>query len=80
MGWAGFENGELLLRAEGEAFEAVITNDGGVQHEQNLAALPVVVIFLDAEANTLEAIRPLVPELLSVLTTFTPRKFLKLKH
>jgi hypothetical protein len=80
MGWAGVENGELLLRAERDAFDAIITNDGGVEHEQNLAALPVAVVFLDAKANTLEALRPLVPELLRVLTTLQLRKFVKLKH
>jgi hypothetical protein len=54
MGWAGIENGELLLRAASHAFDAVITNDQGVEHEQNLDALPVSVIFLDAPANTLK--------------------------
>ena len=80
MGWAGVENGELLLRAESETFGAVITNDSGVQYEQNLAALPVAVIFLDAETNTLEALRPLVPELLKALAHLNPGQFLKLRH
>jgi hypothetical protein len=80
MGWAGVENGELLLRAERNAFDAVITNDGGVEHEQNLDALPVAVVFLDAEANTLEALRPLVPELLDALNSLQPRQFVRLKH
>jgi hypothetical protein len=80
MGWTGVENGELLLRAESQAFDAIITNDGGVEHEQNLDALPVAVIFLDAPTNTLEALRPLVPELLTALEDLQPRQFVKLKH
>jgi hypothetical protein len=80
MGWAGVENGELLLRAEDHAFDVVVTNDGGVEQQQNLDALPVAVIFLDATANTLEALRPLVPELLTVLDSLQPRQFVKLKH
>jgi hypothetical protein len=80
MGWAGVENGELLLRAESEAFDAVITNDGGIQREQNLSTLPVAVVLLDARANTLEALRPLVPELLTALESLQPRQFIKLKH
>jgi hypothetical protein len=80
MGWAGVENGELLLRAESRAFDAVITNDGGVEHEQNLDTLPVGVVFLDAKANTLEALRPLVPELLAALESLQPRQFVKLRH
>jgi hypothetical protein len=80
MGWAGVENGELLLRAESHGFNAVITNDGGVEHEQNLDALPVAIIFLDAEANTVETLRPLVPQLLTALECLQPRQFVKLKH
>jgi len=80
MGWAGVENGELLLRAESHAFDAVITNDGGVENEQNLDTLPVTVVFLDATANTMEVLRPLVPELLTALESLQPRQFVKLKH
>jgi hypothetical protein len=80
MGWNGVENGELLLRAESHGFDAVITNDGGVEHERNLDALPVGVVFLDATANTLEALRPLVPELLTSLASLQPRQFVKLRH
>lgn len=80
MGWAGIENGELLLHAAREEFDAIVTNDGGMQHEQNPIALPIAVVFLNAEANTLEAIRPLLPELLQVLTTLVPRRFVKLSH
>jgi len=80
MGWAGIENGELLVRAEQMAFDAIITNDAGVQHEQHLAELPVGVVYLNAGANTLESLRPLVPELLRVLANLQPRKFIKLEH
>jgi Domain of unknown function (DUF5615) len=80
MGWAGVENGELLLRAASHGFDAVITNDGGVEHEQNLDALTVAVVFLDATANTSESLRPLVPELLTALENLQPCQFVKLLH
>jgi Domain of unknown function (DUF5615) len=78
MGWSGIENGELLLKAASEAFDAVITNDRGLEYEQNLAALPVAVVFLNAEANTLETLRPLVPALLHALQNLHPGQFVRL--
>ena len=80
MGWSGVENDELLLRAVSHDFDAVITNDAGVEHEQDLDALPVAVVYLDARANTLESLRPLVPELLTALESLQPRQFVKLDH
>lgn len=80
MGWNGVENGELLLRAASHGFDAVITNDGGVEHEQNLDSLVVAVVFLNAAANTLESLRPLVPELLAALENLQPYRFVKLLH
>ncbi|HEX5472653.1 MAG TPA: DUF5615 family PIN-like protein [Lacipirellulaceae bacterium] len=80
MGWAGVENGELLLRANHSGFDAIITNDAGVEHEQNCDTLPIAVVFLNAGANTLESLRPLVPELLTVLKALQPRTFAKLQH
>lgn len=78
MGWSGIENGELLRRAANDGFDAVITNDRGLEYEQNLAALPVSVIVLLAGANTIEAIRPLCPELIAVLTRIQRCEFAKL--
>ena len=40
MKWSGIENGELLRRAAEAAFDVVITNDRGLEYEQNLEALP----------------------------------------
>ena len=78
MNWSGIENGELLRLAAEAGFDAVITNDRGLEHEQNLEALQVAVIVLLAKANTLEAIRLLYPDLFAVLSTLRPRKFVKL--
>jgi hypothetical protein len=78
MGWSGVENGELLLKAAAEKFDAVITNDRGIEYEQNLATLPVAVVFLNAEANTLESLRPLIPVLFQALQSLQPGQFVKL--
>lgn len=78
MKWGGIQNGELLRLASDAGFDAVITNDRGLEYEQNLNALPVSVIVLLVEANTIEAIRPIYGELLVTLTRLRPREFVKL--
>lgn len=78
MNWSGIENGELLRRAAQAGFDAVITNDRGLEHEQNLDSLPVAVIVLLVKANTIEVIRPLHPDLFAAVTQLRPRQFVKL--
>lgn len=78
MKWGGIENGELLRLAAGAGFDALITNDQGLEYEQNLGALPVAVVVLLAKANTVEAIRPLYPALLAALASLRPCEFVKL--
>jgi hypothetical protein len=78
MKWAGIENGELLKLAAANHFEGLITNDRGLEYEQNLGSLPLAVVVILAKANTIEAIRPLIPELLATLTHVNPREFIKL--
>jgi len=77
MGWSGVENGELLRLAAGAGFGAVITNDRGLEYEQDLKSLPVAVVVLLAKGNTIEAIRPFLPSLLDALGRLQPRAFLK---
>jgi hypothetical protein len=80
MSWSGIENGELLRLAAGAGFDAVITNDRGLEHEQNLDQLPVAVIVLPAQANTIEAIRPLYPQLFAALAKLHAREFVKVSQ
>jgi predicted nuclease of predicted toxin-antitoxin system len=74
MGWAGIENGELLVRASSESFDALVTKDANLQFEQNLVDLPVAVVILHASTNDIDDIRPLVPALLRALNTLPPKQ------
>ena len=78
MGWAGVENGELLRLAAADGFDALVTNDRGLEYQQNLDELPLAVLVVLATANTIEAIRPAYPELLALLSRLSPREFAKL--
>jgi hypothetical protein len=77
MGWAGIENGELLRQAAA-GFDALVTNDRGLEYQQNLTELPLAVVVIPAAANTIEAIRPAYTDLLAVLARLHPREFVKL--
>ena len=68
MGWAGIENGLLLSLAAREGFDAMITVDRGIEHQQNLEALPIAVVLMLAVRNRLADLRPLVPPVTAVLS------------
>jgi len=78
MGWCGVENGELLRRAAAAGSDALVTNDRGLEYQQNLNELPLAVVVVLTAANTIEAIRPVYDELLAVLARLRPREFAKL--
>ena len=40
MSWAGAGNGLLLSLAAGEDFDALLTVDRGIEHQQNVSDLP----------------------------------------
>ncbi len=62
MGWAGTGNGELLRLAADRRFDALVTVDRGIAHEQNLNDLPVAVVIMLVVRNRLDELRPLVPQ------------------
>ena len=45
-GWSTLKNGELLARAEAGGFDALITTDQNLRHQQNLTARKIGVIVL----------------------------------
>jgi hypothetical protein len=77
MKWGGVENGELLRRAAAAGFDALVTNDRGLEYQQNLTALPLAVVVVLAPANTIESIRPGLPALLAALAALRPCEFAK---
>ena len=50
-------NGELLERAAA-AFDALVTMDRGIEHQQNLRKYTIGVILISAKSNRIEDIRP----------------------
>jgi len=77
MKWSALENGELLAKAASEGFDALLTKDQGIEHQQNLTDLPLSVVILQAKSNKLEDIRPLVPALLKALQTIAKKTVIR---
>ena len=70
-GWAGVKNGALLRAAEGQ-FDALLTVDQGVAHQQNLTGLRIAVVIMVAASNDVDDLRPLVPAVLTALDSLQP--------
>lgn len=68
MGWAGTANGLLLSLAAAEGFDALVTVDRGVEHQQNVSELPIPIIVMLAPRNRLAELKPLVPGVVNVLS------------
>jgi predicted nuclease of predicted toxin-antitoxin system len=45
-GWSDLKNGDLLARAEAEGFDALVTTDQNLRHQQNLAGRKIGVVVL----------------------------------
>ena len=66
MGWSSLKNGDPLERASGR-FDALLTADQNLEHQQNLARFNIAVVVLVAVNNRLESLRPLVPSVEKLL-------------
>ena len=52
-GWVGMKNSELL-EAAGKEFDAFVTTDRGIPHQQDLSLFDLAVIVLEAKSNSYE--------------------------
>jgi len=72
MGWSGKKNGELLKLMSQEGFTILLTTDQNLRYQQNLEQAGVAVVVLVARSNRLPDLVPLIPDVLSVLSTIAP--------
>lgn len=59
QGWNGLKNGQLLEQMLNENFDALITFDKNLQHQQNFKKYPLQVIVLNAVSNRYPDLHPL---------------------
>lgn len=75
-GWGEKQNGELIELAQRE-FDALVTMDQGIPHQQNLEGVGLVILLLEAPSNRLVDLAPLVPEAKEVLGRAQPGDVLR---
>lgn len=71
QGWKGMRNGELLEQAA-SAFDALVTMDKGIEHQQNLRKYEIGVILIAARSNRLADIQPALLRVNEVLRDIQP--------
>ncbi len=64
IGWAGWTNGNLIRRAEGQ-FDLLITADRSMRYQQNLAGRILSILALPG--NRLRSVRAMLPTILKEL-------------
>ena len=73
MGWLGVYNGQLLkLIAESAAFDAFVTADKNLPHQQNLRGVPFAVALLRVRSTRVPDVLAQAPELLRRLSDARP--------
>ena len=78
-GFKGLKNGALLRLAASDGFEALITVDQNLAHQQNIKSSGIAVVILVAKKNTYDALKPLVPEALEALNKISPGEVVKVQ-
>ena len=69
--WAGFKNGQLLQRASG-VFDALLTVDQRLRHQQNVSKFNIGVVVIETEDTTLPNLRQMVHRIRSALERVQP--------
>lgn len=68
MGWQSLGNGALLAAAAAAGFEAFITVDKSLRHQQNIATLPLTVIVLEVPDTRQASLAVIAPSIELALT------------
>jgi hypothetical protein len=67
-GWNGIKNGELLKLLTENNFDALLTFDKNLQHQQNFTKYTITVFVLSAIINSYEELTKLTPEVKEYLS------------
>ena len=79
LGWGGKSNGELFRLLTLNDFEAFITADKNLKHQQNIKNFSVTVFVLDAKDNRHGTIQPLIEKVKSHLSKDIKLEIIEIK-
>jgi len=68
-GWNGVKNGELLKLMLEENFDALLTFDKNLQHQQNFNKYTIAVFIMIAAINSYEVLTLLSPQIKEILAS-----------
>jgi hypothetical protein len=77
-GWEQLRNGELLSVAASSGFDAFVTIDRNMRHQQNLAKLPLTVVELNPPDSSLVALAGHVPHFEAAMSQVSTSLFVAL--
>ena len=67
--WNGFKNGELLKLLVDNSFDALLTYDKNLQHQQNFSKYTITVFVLTAPINQYKELTKLTPKVKAYLNS-----------
>jgi hypothetical protein len=73
MGWASLKNGELLRTAEENGVDVLLTGDGTLSYEQNLAGRRLAIVALSA--IQLPIVQKHLPKIVAAIDAAEPGSF-----
>jgi hypothetical protein len=65
-GWSGRKNGDLLRLAEAE-FDALVTMDRSIEHQQNLGGTKLGIVIISARSSRRRDVEPAMPKVNQIL-------------
>ncbi len=68
-GWNGIKNGELLKLLLENSFDALLTYDKNLQHQQNFLKFSITVFILTAKINQYIELTKLTPKIIEYLSS-----------
>lgn len=78
IGWDSKSNGELLALARDE-FDAFITLDQNLEHQQNITERDIPIIVLVARRSRVDYLEPLIPRMLESLPNLKPGQVFRIE-
>jgi hypothetical protein len=70
------KNSELLRAAEAE-FDALVTMDKGIEHQQNLSRINLGIVLISVRSNRRQDVEPAMPEMNRVLRVIRPGEVIR---
>ena len=76
QGWDTLKNGELLVAAEADGFDVLLTTDKNMRYQQNLAGRKIAVVVLGQQQWP--SLRPHVQRVVEAVNAALPGSYLEI--